>query len=58
MIQFKQNTQTDGQKDGQTLYYRILPATAGGPKTMNFEKHLYVFMQEKRRYLYFLFPLA
>ena len=24
--------QKDGQKDGQTLFYRTLPATAGGPK--------------------------
>ena len=31
MIQFKENTQTDGQKDGQTLFYRTLLATAGGP---------------------------
>ena len=32
MIQFKKNTPTDGQKDGQTLFYRTLVATAGGPK--------------------------
>ena len=39
MIQFKENTQTDGEKDRrmdgekdrQTLFYRTLPATAGGP---------------------------
>ena len=40
MIQFKENTwtdgrmerQTEGRKDGQTLFYRTLPATAGGQK--------------------------
>ena len=36
MIQFKENAQTDGQKDGwkdgQTLFHRTLPATARGPK--------------------------
>ena len=47
MIQFKENTWTDGRTDGwkdgwmegqkdgridrQTLFYRTLPATAGGP---------------------------
>ena len=37
MIQFKENAQTDrrmdgdGKMDGQTLFYRTLPATAGGP---------------------------
>ena len=43
MIQFKENTRTDrrtegqkdgwknGQKDRQTIFYRSLPATAGGP---------------------------
>ena len=43
MIQFKENTHTDrrtegqkdgwknGQKDRQTIFYRSLPATAGGP---------------------------
>ena len=35
-MQFKENARTDrrteGQtKDGQTLFYRTLPATAGGP---------------------------
>ena len=35
MIQFKENAQTDGWKDGQTLLYRTLLATAGGPKTRN-----------------------
>ena len=37
MIQSKENAQTDQQKDrwkdGQTLFYRTLPATAGGPKS-------------------------
>ena len=37
MIQFKENTRTDrwkhGQKDRQILFYRTLPATAGGPKS-------------------------
>ena len=28
MIQFKENIRTDGQ----TLFYKTLPATAGGPK--------------------------
>ena len=32
MIQFKGNTQTDKRKDGQTLFYRTLPATTRGPK--------------------------
>ena len=40
MIQFKENTWTDGRterqtegwKDRQTLFYRTLPATASGPK--------------------------
>ena len=32
MIQFKENTWTDGRTDGQTLFYRTLPATARGPK--------------------------
>ena len=35
MIQFQENAQTDGrtegQKDEQILFYRTLPATAGGP---------------------------
>ena len=43
MIQFQENTWTEGQtegqkdgrtegrKDGQTLFYRTLPATAEGP---------------------------
>ena len=36
MIQFKENARTDegrteGWKDGQTLFYRTLSATAGGP---------------------------
>ena len=32
MVQFKENAWTDeGQKDGQTLFYRTLSATAGGP---------------------------
>ena len=32
MIQFKENVRTDGRKNGQTLFYRTLPATAGGSK--------------------------
>ena len=32
MIQFKENAQTGGRKDGQTLFYRTLLATAEGPK--------------------------
>ena len=31
MIQFKENAPTDGQKDGQTLFYRTLLANAWGP---------------------------
>ena len=35
MIQFQENAwtegQTEGQKDGKTLFYRTLPATAEGP---------------------------
>ena len=35
MIQFQENAWTEGRmegwKDGQTLFYRTLPATAGGP---------------------------
>ena len=30
MIQFQENTQMSGGKDGQTLFHRILPATASG----------------------------
>ena len=33
MIQFKEKSQTDGQKAGQTLFYRTLLTTARGPKT-------------------------
>ena len=36
MIQFRENAwtegQKEGQKDGQTLFYRTLPATTGGQK--------------------------
>ena len=51
MIQFKENTQTDGRTEGwkdnrkdrrtdrQTLFYRTLPATAGGPVTGFYMKH-------------------
>ena len=34
MIQFKENARTDGRKEGQTLFYRTLPATAGSPIKM------------------------
>ena len=39
MIQLKESAWTagqteDGWKDGQTLFYGTLPATAGGPKTV------------------------
>ena len=30
MIQFQENTQMSAGKDGQTLFHRILPATASG----------------------------
>ena len=33
MIKFQENAWTEGWKDGQTLFYRTLPATAEGPKT-------------------------
>ena len=37
MIQFQENARTEGRterrKDGQTLFHRTLPATAGNPKT-------------------------
>ena len=32
MIQFKEYAWTDGQKEGQTLFYMTLLATAGTPK--------------------------
>ena len=39
MMQFQENSWTDGrtegQKDGQTLFYRNLPAIAGGPKSFD-----------------------
>ena len=43
MIQFKENAWTDGRtegwKDGQTLFYRTLLATARGPiKLLNLNK--------------------
>ena len=31
IIQFQENAWTEGRKDGQTLFYRTLPTTAGGP---------------------------
>ena len=31
MIQFQENTCTEGRKDGQTLFYRTVPATSGDP---------------------------
>ena len=31
MSQFQENLQTDKRTDGQTLFYRSLPAEAGGP---------------------------
>ena len=33
MIQFQENIQTSGWKDGQTLFHRILLATTGGLKS-------------------------
>ena len=33
MSQFRENIRTDGRTDGRTLFYRTLPAEAGGPKT-------------------------
>ena len=41
MTQFQENTwtdrtegQTEGWKEGQNLFYRSLPATTGGPKSI------------------------
>ena len=38
MIQFQENAWTEermkGRKDRQTLFYRTLPVTAGGPKML------------------------
>ena len=31
MIQLKENAQTDGRTEGQTLFYRTLLATTGSP---------------------------
>ena len=46
MIQFKENARTDGRKDGrkdgQTLFYRILPATARGSKKLSGQKVIYL----------------
>ena len=33
MSQFRENLKTDGRMNGQTLFYRTLPAEAGGPTT-------------------------
>ena len=33
MSQSRENLWTDGRMDGQTLFYRILPANIGGPTT-------------------------
>ena len=32
MSRSRENLKTDGRTDGQTLFYRTLPAKAGGPK--------------------------
>ena len=42
MIQFKENTRADGQKDGQTLFYRTLPTTAGVKKNVFFSYFILV----------------
>ena len=50
MIKFKENAWTDGrtegQKDRQTLFYRTLSATVGGPKTQ--KRHLENPTKEKK----------
>ena len=42
MIQFQEKAwtegQTEGRKDRQTLFYRTLPTTAGGPKITVFSR--------------------
>ena len=42
MIQFQEKAWTEGQmggwKDQQTLFYRTLPATTGGPKITVFSR--------------------
>ena len=55
MIQFQENARTDrktaGWKDGQTLFYRTLPATTRCPKTTSFmhtAKHGYE-QQDQRK---------
>ena len=40
--------QTEGRNDGQTLFYRILPATSGGPISKRLPENIYY---EKCRYL-------
>ena len=52
MIHFKENARTDRRTDGQTLSYRTLPATAGGPKSesrtpslQNTSVRLFLFMK-------------
>ena len=49
MIQFQENTWTEGWKDGQTLFYRTLPATVGGPnkKSQTLQKTLSQFIQSE-----------
>ena len=46
MMQFQENAwtegRTEGRKDGQTLFYRTLTATAGGPK-MKITTKIYIF---------------
>ena len=40
MIQFQENAWTDRQKDGQTLFYRTLPAITRNPKSCFFHYFL------------------
>ena len=37
MSQSQENVRTEGRKDGQTLIHGTLPATAGGPKRLNYQ---------------------
>ena len=39
MIQFQENPWIEGWKEGQTLFYRTLPASTRGPITMKSEWH-------------------
>ena len=46
MMQFLENTWTEGRKDSLTLFHRTLPVTTGGPKT---DKHEDIQMNTKAK---------